>query len=83
MTWMKSALPCTNLFVHTEAQEQFASSSTMGSKRKAAEMNVGANNVAQLQEDVNSKADEIADLKRKLADSKRANKTAVERAQRA
>ena len=54
MTWMKSALPCTNLFVHTEAQEQFASSSTMGSKRKAAEMNVGANNVAQLQEDVNT-----------------------------
>ena len=38
---------------------------------------------AELQEDVNSKADEIADLKRKLADSKRANKTAVERAQRA
>ena len=38
---------------------------------------------AELQEDVNNKADEIADLKRKLAESKRANKTAVERAQRA
>jgi len=38
---------------------------------------------AELHEDVNSKAEEIADLKRKLADSKRSNKSAVERAHQA
>jgi len=38
---------------------------------------------AELQEDVNSKADEIADLKRKLADVKRQAKSATERAQQA
>ena len=38
---------------------------------------------SELQEDVNSKADEIADLKRKLADLKRQAKTAIERAQQA